>query len=113
MMTIKDRDLVKMREVTRQLSRLCADLTAMLDRGLAPQYTTADDKLLQALPRTQAIEAVLTRAGHPLRPVEIWQQLHDAGRDDPKMEVQVTTFDLWKRGRIGKVGRGLYTSGQQ
>jgi hypothetical protein len=32
------------------------------------------------------------------------------GRDDPKMEVQVTTFDLRQRGRIGKISRGQYVS---
>ena len=46
-----------------------------------------------------------------MRPVEIWADLQTSGRrSDPKMEVQVTTYDLWKRGRIDKVGRGLYTT---
>jgi hypothetical protein len=62
------------------------------------------------LPRTQAIEAILRESGEAMRPVEVWAKLREAGRDDPKMEVQVTTFDLWRRGRIAKLGRGQYKS---
>jgi len=63
------------------------------------------------LDRTVAIETVLRRRGVAMRPVEIWADLQTSGRrSDPKMEVQVTTYDLWKRGRIDKVGRGLYTT---
>ena len=66
---------------------------------------------LAGLPRTVAIERVLTSSERPMRPVEIWAELRRAGRiDDPKMEVQVTTYDLWQRGRIGKVGRGQYVA---
>ncbi len=44
-----------------------------------------------------------------MRPVEIWAELRRLGREnDPKMEVQVTTYDLWRRGRIAKDGRGQY-----
>lgn len=60
------------------------------------------------LPRTRAVEYVLAQASEPMRPVQIWAELQRIGRDDPKNEVQVTTFDLWERGRIGKVARGLY-----
>ena len=63
---------------------------------------------MRELPRTKAIESVLDRANGPMRPIEIWKLLLEAGRTDPKMEVQVTTFSLWERSRIGKVGRGLY-----
>jgi hypothetical protein len=62
------------------------------------------------LARTEAIEAVLDASGVPMSPVGIWADLRAARRDDPKMEVQVTTYDLWRRGRIDKVGRGLYVS---
>jgi len=55
--------------------------------------------------RTVAIERVLRAHDGPVRPIEIWSALRCAGRNDPKMEVQVTTFDLWERGRIGKVGQ--------
>lgn len=77
--------------------------------SLAPSPPEADSEHVQALPRTQAIEWVLDqRPGEDMRPVQIWQELQRLGRSDPKMEVQVTTFDLWERGRIGKSGRGLY-----
>ncbi len=58
--------------------------------------------------RTKAIEWVLEHNGGIMRPIQIWSALVAAGRDDPKMEVQVTTFDLWQRGRIAKEGRGQY-----
>jgi hypothetical protein len=61
-----------------------------------------------ALPRTKAIEWILEHRGEPMRPVQIWSALRELGRDDPKTEIQVTTYDLWQRGRIGKVDRGLY-----
>jgi hypothetical protein len=77
----------------------------LLQGGQAPA-----DPAFAGLPRTQAIEAVLRESGQPMRPVEIWARLRAVGRDDPKMEVQVTTFDLWKRGRIAKVSRGQYQS---
>jgi hypothetical protein len=65
------------------------------------------------LERAKAIEWVLEQSGDAMRPVEIWAELHRLGRDDPKMEVQVTTFDLWQRRRIGKVGRGQYITDAQ
>jgi len=42
--------------------------------------------------------------------VEIWAGLRAAGRADPKMKVQATTFDLWQRGGIAKLDRGQYRS---
>lgn len=61
-----------------------------------------------SLPRTKAIEWMLRDRGEPMRPVQIWSALRELGRDDPKMEIQVTTYDLWQRGRIDKIDRGLY-----
>src|SRR5258708_3019823 len=58
--------------------------------------------------RTEAIERVLDDTGKVMRPVEIWKALTAAGRNDPKMEIQVTTYDLWQRGRIDRIGRGQY-----
>lgn len=76
-------------------------------QGTEPQSAQTARPIAE-LPRTQAIEAVLQESGRALRPVEIWAKLREAGRDDPKMEVQVTTFDLWQRDRIAKLGRGQY-----
>lgn len=101
--------------VTREdLLALRSDLAAALDRVdrllSAGAVTPADDGVdLLRLDRTVAIETVLKRRGVAMRPVEIWADLQAAGRkSDPKMEVQVTTYDLWKRGRIDKIGRGQY-----
>lgn len=110
MATVLDPDLVQLRELVGRVTRLCTDIDAILSRRLTPAAVPADQERLRGLPRTRAIEAVLVSSGRALRPVEIWAALQEAGREDPKMEVQVTTFDLWKRGRIGKVGRGLYTA---
>jgi len=64
---------------------------------------------LVALDRTKAIEQVLLDRAGPMTPVQIWAELEQLrpGRD-PKMEVQVTTYDLWRRGRIAKLDRGVY-----
>lgn len=100
-----------------ELRALRSDLAAALERvdrlieADAPAARLDEHVAgLRELPRTVAIETVLAGAEHALRPIEIWEALRAAGRDDPKMEVQVTTFDLWQRGRIGKIGRGLYVS---
>jgi hypothetical protein len=85
----------------RQANRLLQDA--------GPQTAQAARPIMD-LPRTQAIEAILRDSGKAMRPVEIWAKLREAGRDDPKMEVQVTTFDLWQRDRIAKVARGQYKS---
>lgn len=95
------------------LRAIRSDLLAALERvdGL---IRAADDRVpgpppaVIDLPRTKAIEWVLARSDEAMRPVEIWAELRALGRDDPKMEIQVTTFDLWQRGRIGKIGRGQY-----
>jgi hypothetical protein len=82
-----------------------ARIDRMLDR---PEPPTRSGGSLVTLERTKAIERVLEESGEVMRPVEIWSALRDAGRNDPKMEVQVTTYDLWQRDRIEKVGRGQY-----
>lgn len=101
---------------TDELLALRGHLTAALERVERllgqPSSGSHDDGIdMLSLDRTVAIETVLRRRGTAMRPVEIWADLQTSGRrSDPKMEVQVTTYDLWKRGRIDKVGRGLYTT---
>ena len=63
---------------------------------------------LTSIPRTEAIEHVLEDHGGDMGPVEIWKVLRAAGRNDPKMQVQVTTNDLWHRGRIDRIAPGRY-----
>lgn len=95
----------------RSLVEQIAHAVEELQSALAPDPSQAGSGDLRHLPRTVAIETVLTRLARPLRPVEIWAALREAGRTgDPKMEVQVTTYDLWKRGRIRRVDRGLYAA---
>src|SRR5690348_16278648 len=95
-----------------ELQGIRSDLLAVLDRvdsaiaAAGPVLDFAVD--ITGLERTKAIEWVLDQRGEVMRPVEIWAELTRLGRNDPKMEVQVTTFDLWQRGRIGKIGRGQY-----
>ena len=96
------------------ISLLSVDLATALERvdrliGQHPQAEHGTDML--HLEGTVAIETVLRRRGVPMRPVEVWADLRATGRsNDLKMEVQVTTYDLWRRGRIDKVGRGQYVT---
>jgi hypothetical protein len=69
---------------------------------------TPTSEALQAMPRTRVIEHVLAQHQGPMKPIEIWAELHRLGRDDPKSEVSVTAYDLWERGRLDRPGRGLY-----
>ncbi len=98
-------------ELTTIRSQLAAALMTV-DRLLEGQTPRppGDSEHVQSLPRTQAIEWTLRRRGEAMRPVEIWAELQKYGRNDPKMEIQVTTYDLWERRRIGKVGRGQYVA---
>ena len=102
--------------LTDDLLAIRTDLAAALNRvdrllGQHPEPDAEDGADMLHLDRTVAIETVLRRRGAPMRPVEIWADLRATGRsNDPKMEVQVTTYDLWKRGRIDKVGRGQYVT---
>lgn len=93
------------KDVQNALTRIDSLIEAASEEAPLPDEAVE----VQALPRTKAIEWVLARSqGKSLRPIEIWAALHLMGRDDPKMEVQVTTYDLWERGRVGKSGRGQY-----
>jgi len=99
----------ELQEVRIELLAALERVERLLERASAPTYADNDQSVdIAALPRTKAIEWVLRHRGQPMRPVEIWSALQDLGRTDPKMEIQVTTYDLWQRDRIDKVGRGLY-----
>lgn len=100
--------LDELRDIRSRLTEALTRIDALLEKEQRPEGRPLTN--LPELERTKAIEWVLGNAHDPMRPVEIWAELQRHGRNDPKMEVQVTTFDLWKRGRIGKLGRGLYVS---
>lgn len=100
-------DVVELRSIRDDLAAVLGRVDALI-ADLEPAVSERDGQHVVALPRTRAIEWVLTRRGEGMRPVEIWAELRALGRDDPKMEVQVTTYDLWQRGRIEKVDRGVY-----
>ena len=96
-----------------ELQAIRSDLIALVGRFDRFIEATAKPRpgkrvVLTSLERTKAIEWVLQDSGQAMSPVQIWKVLQDAGRDDPKMQVQVTTNDLWHRGRIDRVSRGLY-----
>ena len=65
---------------------------------------------VKSLERTKAIEWVLRREWKPDAPRPDLGRASEAWQGRPKMEVQVTTYDLWQRGRIDRVGRGLYVT---
>ncbi len=98
-----------------ELQAIRSDLIALVSRFDRFIEATAKPKPgkrvgLTGLERTKAIERVLQDSGQAMSPVQIWKVLQDAGRDDPKMQIQVSTNDLWHRDRIGRVSRGLYTA---
>ena len=99
---------------TAELQGIRSGLLALLDRVdnliVAASPAPASEFDITGIERTKAIEWVLGSHEGAMRPVEIWAELIRLGRNDPKMEVQVTTFDLWQRGRIGKVSRGQYVA---
>jgi hypothetical protein len=68
------------------------------------------DQRVINLYRTEAIIWVLDHDKLPMSPVQITRRLHELGRNDPQSEVQVTTYDLWKQGRLTKLSRGVYCS---
>lgn len=97
----------------QELRVIRGDLIAVIRRLDSLIEATNDSKPYKAddlvsMERTKAIERVLEDHGGTMRPVQIWAALTAAGRNDPKMQVQATTFDLWRRGRIIKEGRGQY-----
>lgn len=103
--------------ITEDLRALRVDavrLLTELDRLIAASSEPASSGVdITGLQRTKAIEWVLEETGETMRPVEIWKVLQNHDRSDPKMEVQVTTFDLAERNRIEKVGRGQYRAWQR
>lgn len=101
-------EVAELQAVRSELVSALARLDQIID-GVSQDPKSSDAEHVRGLPRTRAIEWVLSRReGQDMRPVEIWHELQLLGRTDPKMEIQVTTFDLWERGRIGKSGRGQY-----
>jgi hypothetical protein len=97
-----------LRVLRSELMATLARVERMIERLSPPTPAVSAD--VTALPRTRAIEWILDQEGTVMRPIEIWSALQHVGRSDPKMEIQVTTYDLWERGRIERVGRGLYRS---
>jgi hypothetical protein len=89
-----------------QLAEALNRVDNMISGRAAERIPSERDVL--SLPRTEAIEWALQVNRRPMSPVEVWKSLREQGRDDPKMEVQVTTYDLWRRGRLVKLRRGIY-----
>jgi hypothetical protein len=96
----------ELRAIRSDLITLVRRVDSLIESANKSKPPTVLD--LISMERTRAIEWVLEDNGGIMRPIQIWSALVAAGRNDPKMEVQVTTFDLWKRGRIAKEGRGEY-----
>jgi hypothetical protein len=98
-------------EQRRGLERLrdqLAESLAIVEQLLAGPREV--DRRVVSLSRTEAIIWTLDHDKVPMSPVQITQRLHEFGRDDPSAEVQTTTFDLWRAGRIAKLERGVYCS---
>ena len=98
-----------LRTIRTDLVSLLSRVDQLIEVQVAGQPKPKID--ITGLQRTKAIEWVLEDCGEVMRPIEIWRELQAHGRNDPKMEVQVTTYDLAERRRIEKVGRGQYKAG--
>lgn len=98
----------ELRAIRTDLAAIVARLDGLLKvKPIAGTKASAKEAALHC---TTAIEWALADHGKPMSPVQIHDAIKQIGRSDRKDTVQVTTYDLWKRGRIDKVGRGLYTA---
>jgi hypothetical protein len=95
-----------LRAMRRQLMRISGDLSKILAE-LEPHDTPVNPRY-QGLARTESIMQVLDAHEGPMTPVAIWRALAEAGCNDEKNLVRVTTYQLWRRGRLVKLGRGMY-----
>jgi hypothetical protein len=98
----------ELRAIRSDLAAIVARFDSLLE--VKPAAGTKASTKDAALHCTTAIEWALADHGEPMSPVQIHEAIKQIGRSDRKDTVQVTTYDLWKRGRIDKVGRGLYTA---
>jgi len=97
------RSLRQIQRRVQQLSRSLELLLLDLDQDLP-----SIDPPLEGVARTEAILHILDTHAGPLAPVEIWRSLRNAGYLDDKTLVRVTTYELWRRGRLVKVGEAQY-----
>ena len=98
-------------DLRRELERLrdqLSDGLATVEQLLAGPREV--DQRVINLYRTEAIVWTLDHDMLPMSPAQITRRLRELGRDDPSQEVQTTTFDLWRQGRITKLSRGVYCS---
>ena len=99
-------------EHRRELESLLAQLKesqAIIEHLLAGPEV-ADARVVN-LHRTEAIVWTLDHDRVPMSPTQIRRRMRELGRmNDPAMEVQTTTYDLWRQGRIAKISRGMYCS---
>lgn len=65
------------------------------------------------LPRTDAVERVLVRAGRPVSPTDIARFLQRVGRDDDERSVSATLAHLSRTDRAHAVRRGYWVSGPE
>lgn len=97
-----------LRAVRTDLMTVLGRVERLIEASIEPSTPPTKIDLASIRYRTEAIERVLEDSGDAMSPVEIWKVLTAAGRNDPKMEIQVTTNDLWHRGRIDRIARGQY-----
>jgi len=96
-----------LRHMRRQLRQISGEMTRLLSELENAEDPPADHAYAD-LGRMEAIVKVLDTEAVPMAPVAIWSALRAAGFQDEKNLVQVTTYQLWRRGRLVKLGRGIY-----
>lgn len=94
-----------LRQIQRQLRQINGEMTRLLS---SLEEETPTDPDYENLGRIEAILKTLKAQAIPMTPVQIWSALQASGFTDQKNLIQVTTYQLWRRGRVAKLGRGLY-----
>jgi hypothetical protein len=87
------------------------DALAEAVRSIPSAAATSVTDDLSGMTKKQAIVAILTRAGQPMRIGEIVKAFHAAGRTgDNYSGISVYLDTMLKEGKVRRVERGLYTA---
>ena len=64
------------------------------------------------LTRTDAVVWLLNDDAVPMSPKHLTRRLRGLGRNDTLDTVGTTVYDLWRGGRIARLGRGVYCANE-
>lgn len=109
--------LDRVADLTDQIADLdteCEGLTMAIARHgtFAPGEIRSVDPCNVAMPRTDAIVMVLSKARRAMRPTEVVEDLHAMGRDDEYNDVCAALSYLKRKERAYTAKRGMWVLGQ-